>query len=150
MIEIEKFTTKRCIINQQLFSEVYLRELRTGKFPHDAVSVCLQIIREWREAYPDLKDENHLREYVGQCLRALCVSYPLQQNLSVLYSDETKTGQAGICLMVNDRDLGFTIKGSHHQMNLIKHTSNAALIHLLHRLLPILVFHYKGETVWLN
>ncbi len=141
MIETVKMKTKRSIINQQLLSEAYLRELISGKFPQD---------REWREAYPDLKDENHLRQYVGQCLRALCVSYPLQQNLSVLYSDETKTGQAGICLMVNDRDLGSTIKGSHHQMNLIKHTSNAALIHLLHRLLPILVFHYKGETVWLN
>jgi hypothetical protein len=150
MIEAVKMKTKRSIINQQLFSEAYLRELSSGKFLHDAVDVCLQILREWREAYPDLKDENHLRQYVGQCLSALCVSYPLQQNLFVLYTDETKTGQAGICLMVNDGDLGSTIKGSHHQMNLIKHLRNAALIHLLHRLLRILVFHYKEETVWLN
>ncbi len=150
MIEADRVTSKRFISNQQLFSETYLRELRIGKFPHDAVNVCMQILREWREAYPDLKDENHLRQYVGQCLSTLRVSYTLQQNLFVLYTDETKTGQAGICLMVNDGDLGSTIKGSHHQMNLIKHPRNAALIHLLHRLLRILVFHYKGEAVWQN
>ena len=150
MIGTDKITAKRGIINQQLFSEAYLRELYTGKFSHEAVEVCRQIIREWREAYPNLEDGNLLRQYVGQCLSALRVSYPLQQILFVLYTDETKTGQAGICLMVNDRDLGSTIKGSHHQMNLIKHPRNAALIHLLHRLLRILVFHYKGETVWLN
>lgn len=150
MIEAVTMKTKRSIINQQLFSETYMRELISGKFPYDAVDVCLQILREWREAYPDLKDENHLRQYVGQCLSALRLSYTLQQNLFVLYTDETTTGQAGICLMVNDGDLGSTIKGSHHQLNLIKHPRNAALIHLLHRLLRILVFHYKREAVWLN
>src|SRR3989442_1106144 len=99
MIEAVKMKAKRSIINQQLFSEAYLRELISGKFPHDAVDVCLQIIREWREAYPDLQDENHLRQYFGQCLSALRVSYTLQQNLFVLHTDETKTRQAGICLM---------------------------------------------------
>jgi hypothetical protein len=150
MIEAVKMKTKRSIINQQLFSEAFLRELISGKVLHHAVDVCLPILRVWREAYPDLKDENHLRQYVGQCLSTLRVSYTLQQNLFVLNTDETKMGQAGICLMVNDGDLGSTIKGSHHQMNLIKHPRNAALIHLLHRLLRILVFHYKGEAVWQN
>ena len=32
----------------------------------------------------------------------------------------------GICLIVNDLDLGCTIKGSHHQVNLIHH-HNASL-----------------------
>ena len=72
MIETDKITTKRDIINQQLFSEAYLRELYAGKFPHEAVEVCRQIIREWREAYPNLEDGNLLRQYVGQCLRG-CV-----------------------------------------------------------------------------
>ena len=58
MIETDKTTAKLCIVNQHLFSEAYLRELRTGKFPREAVDVCLQIIREWREAYPNLEDEN--------------------------------------------------------------------------------------------
>ena len=60
MIEANKTTTKRCVINQQLFSESYLRELYAGKFTHQAVEVCRQIIREWREAYPNLEDENLL------------------------------------------------------------------------------------------
>jgi hypothetical protein len=127
MIETDKITTKRSIINQQLFSEAYLRELRAGKFPHDAVDVCLQIIREWREAYPDLEDGNHLRQYVGQCLSALHISYTPQQNLYILHADETKTNQTGICLIVNDVDLGCTIKGCHHQANLIKKLRGAAL-----------------------
>jgi hypothetical protein len=127
MIEMDKITTKRSIINQQLFSEAYLRELRTGKFPQDAVEVCRQIIREWREAYPNLEDRNLLRQYVGQCLSALHVSYTPQQNLYILHTYETKTNQTGICLIVNDVDLGCTIKGCHHQANLVKQLRNAAL-----------------------
>jgi hypothetical protein len=127
MIEADTVTTKRCIINQQLFSEAYLRELCAGKFPHEAVEVCRQIIREWREAYPNLETQNHLRQYVGQCLSALHISYTPQQNLYVLYADETKTNQTGICLIVNDVDLGSTIKGNHHQANLIKQLRSSAL-----------------------
>ncbi len=127
MIEADRVTTKRIICNQQLFSEAYLRELRAGKFPHDAIDVSLQIIREWREAYPDLEVGNHLRQYVGQCLSALHISYTPQQNLYVLHTDETKTDQAGICLIVNDEDLGSTIKGYHHQVNLIKQLRRATL-----------------------
>src|SRR6266849_7808754 len=108
MIEADKVTTKRFISNQQLFSEAYLRELRAGKFPHDAIDVSLQIIREWREAYPDLEYENYLRQYVGQCFSALHISYTPQQNLYVLHADETKTNQTGICLIVKDVDLGST------------------------------------------
>jgi hypothetical protein len=127
MIEADRVTTKRIISNQQLFSEAYLRELRAGKFPHDAIEVSLQIIREWREAYPDLEYENHLRQYVGKCLSALHVSYTPQQNLYLLYADETKTNQTGICLIVNDVDLGSTIKGCHYQVNIIKHLRSADL-----------------------
>ncbi len=127
MIETDKITTKRSIINQQLFSEAYLRELCAGKFSHEAVEVCRQIIREWREAYPNLEDGNLLRQYVGQCLSALHVSYTLQQNLFLLHSDETKMGRAGVCLIVNDVDLGCTIKGRHHQVNLVKQLRNSAL-----------------------
>jgi hypothetical protein len=127
MIEADRVTSKRFISNQQLFSETYLRELRIGKFPHDAVNVCMQIICEWREVYPDLEDENHLRQYVGQCLSALHISYTPQQNLYLLYTDETKTNQTGICLIVNDIDLGSTIKGCHYQANLIKHLRSADL-----------------------
>jgi hypothetical protein len=127
MIEADRITTKRFISNQQLFSEAYLRELRAGKYPHDAIDVSLQIIREWREAYPDLEAGNHLRQYVGQCLSALHISYTPQQNLYVLHPDETKTDQAGICLIVNDEDLGSTIKGCHHQVNLIKQLRSATL-----------------------
>src|SRR6266496_6483708 len=127
MIEADRVTTKRIICNQQLFSEAYLRELRAGKFPHDAIDVSLQIIREWREAYPDLEVGNHLRQYIGQCLSALHISYTPQQNLYILHTDETKTDQAGICLIVNDEDLGSTIKGCHHQVNLIKQLRSATL-----------------------
>jgi hypothetical protein len=127
IIDADKVTTKRRILNQHLFSEAYLRELRTGKFPHDAVEVCRQIIREWREAYPNFDDENHLRQYVGQCLSALHVSYTPQLNLFVLHTDETRTGQIGLCLIVNDVDLGCTIKGRHHQVNLVKQLRSAAL-----------------------
>jgi len=127
MIEADRVTTKRIICNQQLFSEAYLRELRAGKFPHDAIDVSLQIIREWREAYPDLEVGNHLRQYIGQCLSALHISYTPQQNLYVLHTDETKTDQAGICLIVNDVDLGSTIKGCHHQVNLVKQLRSATL-----------------------
>ncbi len=127
MIEADKVTNKRSIINQQLFSEAYLRELRAGKLPQEAVKVCLMIIREWREAYPNLEDGNLLRQYVGQCLSALHVSYTPQQNLYILHADENKTNQTGICLIVNDRDLGCTIKGCHHQANLIKQLRSAAL-----------------------
>ena len=73
-----------------------MRELRAGKFPRDTVDVCLQIIREWREAYPDLEDGNHLRQYVGQCLSALHISYTPQQNRYILRTDETKTGQCPV------------------------------------------------------
>src|SRR5258706_2979957 len=127
MIETDKTTARLCIVNQQLFSEAYLRELRTGKFPHEAVEVCRQIIREWREAYPNFEDGNHLRQYVGQCLSALHVSYTPQQNLFVLHTDETRTDQTGLCLIVNDVDLGCTIKGRHHQVNLVKQLRSAAL-----------------------
>lgn len=127
MIETDKTTAKPCIFNQQLFSEAYLRELRTGKFPREAVEVCLQIIREWREAYPDLEDGNQLRQYVGQCLSALHISYTPQQNLYILYTDKTRTNRTSICLIVNDVDLGCTIKGRHHQANLIKQLRSAAL-----------------------
>jgi hypothetical protein len=127
MIEIDKITSKRSIINQQLFSEAYLRELCSGKISLDAVDVSLQIIREWREAYPRLEDRNLLRQYVGQCLSALHVTYTPQQNLYLLHADETKTNLTGLCLIVNDVDLGCTIKGCHHQANLIKQLRNAAL-----------------------
>lgn len=127
MIEADRVTTKRIMSNQQLFSEAYLRELRAGMFPHDAIDVSLQIIREWREAYSDLEVGNHLRQYVGQCLSALHISYTPQQNLYVLHTDETKTDQAGICLIVNDVNLGSTIKGCHHQVNLIKQLRSATL-----------------------
>lgn len=144
MIETDKIITKRSIINQQLFSEAYLRELGSEKFSHDAIDVSLQRIREWHEAYSILEDRNLLRQYVGQCLSALQISDTPQQNLYILYTDKTRMSQTGICLMVNDGDLGSTIKGSHHQMNPIKDPRNAALICLLHKLQRILVFHYKG------
>jgi hypothetical protein len=127
MIETDKIISKRSIINQQLFSEAYLRELCSGKFSFDAAEVCLQIIREWREAYPSLEDGHLLRQYVGQCLSALRVSYTPQQNLYILHTDETKSNQTGICLIVNDVDLGCTTKGRHHQANLIKQLRNATL-----------------------
>ena len=127
MVEADKFTSKRWIINQQLFSEAYLRELRTGKFPQDAVDVSLQIIREWREAYPNLEDENHLQHYIGQCLSTLHISYTPQQNIYILHADEAKTNQTGICLIVNDEDIGSTIKGCHYQVNLIKLLRDANL-----------------------
>lgn len=127
MIEADKVTAKRCVINQQLFSEAYLRELRARKISHEAAEVCRQIICEWREAFPNLEDENCLRQYVGQCLSSLHIPYTPQQNLYLLHTDETKTGHAGICLIVNDVDLGCTIKGRHHQVNLIKQLRSTAL-----------------------
>ena len=120
MIEAENVDITRWhVINQQLFSEVYLQELRTGKFSVSSVSACYQTIREWREEYLDLNDQDTLRLYVGQCLSTLGFSYVPTSDGFTLYIDETQEQPVSFCLLVNDINLGRTTKGHHYQAQTI-------------------------------
>jgi len=120
-------TATRQVINQQLFSETYLQELRTGKLPIDSINACRQTMREWRTEYPDLENYKSLQLYVGQCLSTLELPYTLEQMYLTLYSDPTHVQPLGICMMVNDTDIGRMTKGSHHQANLVKQLRSASL-----------------------
>ncbi len=125
MIEVNALKTQH-IINRQLFSEAYLQERRAEKFSHETMGAEKQTMREWREAYPDLEDDVSLRRYVGSCLSTLLLPYSIQTSSFILYADVSKVRPVGICLVVNDTDLGRTTKGKHHQANLIKHLRNAS------------------------
>jgi hypothetical protein len=120
-------TATRKVINQQLFSAIFLRELRTGKLPIDSVNACHQTLREWRREYPDLEDYTTLQLYIGQCLSTLELPYKLEQTYFTLYSDPTHVHQVGICLVVNDIDIGRMTKGAHYRANLIKQLRDTSL-----------------------
>ncbi len=126
MIEVNALKTQH-IINRQLFSETYLQERRAEKFSHDTIGAEKQTMREWREACPRLEDDVALRRYVGSCLSTLCLSYSTQTSSFTLYAEALKVKPVGICLIVNDPDLGRTTKGKHHQANLIKYLRDASL-----------------------
>jgi hypothetical protein len=114
------------VINRQLFSATYLRELRDEK-QSDKIKACYQNICEWRAAYLTLDDDCNLQQYVGYCLTELGFLYTSQQSGFTLHIDSLHGPSTGICLVVNDSDLGCTIKGSHHQVNLIKRLQSASL-----------------------
>src|SRR5437588_665082 len=128
MIKTEKLRAViRHVTNQQLFSETYLKELMTGKLPFDDIYACFRTIQEWHKEYPDFENSNTLHQYIGQCLSTLGLLYRSQQTSITLYTDPTQTYPVGICLFVNDPNLGRTTKGEHHQANLIKQLLNASL-----------------------
>jgi hypothetical protein len=126
MIEVNALKIQG-MINRQLFSGAYLQERREEKFSHDTIGAEKQTMREWREAYPQLEDDVALQRYVGSCLSTLRLPYGTQTSSFTLYADTSKVKPVGICLVVNDTDLGRTTKGKHHQANLIKHLRDASL-----------------------
>jgi hypothetical protein len=111
-----------CIRNQQLFSEVYLRELRAAKGPTEHLDAARQTIREWREEYPSLEGTAEQRDYVRQCLSALKIAYSPRPGADgfTLFSDSTRAQATGLCLPVQDDNLGRTEKGRHHQARLVR------------------------------
>lgn len=116
------------LINRQLFSQAYLQERRGENFSHDTIRAEKQTVREWREAYPHLEDDISLRRYIGSCLSTLRLPYSSHTSTSfTLYADTSKVKAVGICLAVNDTDLGRTTKGKHHQAHLIKYLREASL-----------------------
>jgi len=112
------------ILNQQLFAEAYLRDLREGKSSVDIVDACRQTIREWRGEYRELDRSEELLPYLSYSFSALGFSYARHDNPAhfLLYSDDTHAQPIGVCLAVTDDQLGRTTKGQHH---------HARLIHLL-------------------
>ncbi|HEU5374047.1 MAG TPA: hypothetical protein VFV38_01280 [Ktedonobacteraceae bacterium] len=113
--------------NHQLFSQAYLRERRGESFSHDTVGAEKQTMREWREAYPHLEDDISLRRYIGSCLSTLHLPYSSNASCFTLYADASKIKPIGICLAVNDTNLGCSIKGKHYQARLIKYLRDASL-----------------------
>ena len=116
-------------MNQQLFSAMYLQDLREAKHPTDQIAICYQNIYEWREDSADLENDSNLQRYVRYCLTQLNLLYTpsSQQRVLNLHIDTAQNPPVGICLVVNDPDLGCTTKGSHHQVDLIKQLRNASL-----------------------
>jgi len=128
MIKTEKLQAViQHVTNQQLFSETYLKELRREKVPVDDIHACCQTITEWREEYPDLDNDSILQQYIKQCLSTLEIPYQIQDTSFMIYSDQTRVKPVGICLPVNDRDIGRMTKGEHYQANLIKQLRSASL-----------------------
>ena len=116
------------LINRQLFSQAYLQERRVENFSQDTISAEKQTMREWREAYPHLEDDISLRRYIGSCLSTLHLPYSSHASTNfTLYADSSKVKPVGICLAVNDTDLGRTTKGKHYQAHLIKQLQDAFL-----------------------
>lgn len=109
-------------VNQQLFAEAYIDELRDAKMAADVVDACQQTIREWREESPTLESPRELMGYLAQCFSALGFSYERRDDsgLFTLFADETHGQPMGLCLAVTDENIGRMVKGAHHQVRLIK------------------------------
>ena len=108
------------ILNQQLFAEAYLRELRATKASMEAIRAAHQTIRDWREHYTNLDSASHMRQYTNQCLASLGLAYSIHPDGYILFGDDTLSQPVGLCLIVADPDLGRATKGRHHQFYLIK------------------------------
>lgn len=116
------------INNRQLFSEVYLRELLSAPQNAEVVEADRQTIREWREEYPTLDDGNP-QAYVRQCLASVRLSFSPRDKKDgfTLYADASKVQATGLCLVVEDSDLGRTTKGAHWQVLLVCELRKAEL-----------------------
>ena len=102
------------VTNQQLFSAVYLRELQQGKHATDALDGARQTIKEYREdSYAEFNGFAARRAYAKQCLSTLMVanSPRPEQDGFVLFADVSKVEATGLCLVVEDEDLGRAVKG---------------------------------------
>lgn len=118
------------IQNQQLFSEAYVREVRTHAASREAVSACQQTVREWREEYADLTSLPAAAAYVRQVLSALGVSYaplPTAEPGFYLLGDGGPGDPTGLCWVVAEEDLGRATKGRHPQLLLIRRLREAHL-----------------------
>jgi hypothetical protein len=115
--------------NQQLFSSVYLREMQAARAPLDVFEASRRTIAEWREEYVDLARPSVLQSYVRQSLSALGVAYVTrsQGDGFTLFSDASKEHAVGLCLLVDDSDLGRATKGRHHQVRAIRELRAANL-----------------------
>jgi len=120
------------LINYQLFSQAYLRDLQStltqGEY-REGADACRQTIREWRQELPVLDDPNDRLQYVGQCLSSLGLFYgPLDAGDGfILYADSTRLCGVGLCLIVDDDNLGRTTKGCHYQARLVRELRRASL-----------------------
>lgn len=110
------------MVNQQLFAEAYLRDLREATSSVDTVDACRQTIREWRSEYRELDRLDALLPYLSYSLSALGFSYQRHEDhpYVILYSDETHSQPLGACLAVTDDQLGRTTKGHHYHARLIR------------------------------
>lgn len=117
------------VINLQLFSAVYLRELQAGKHPADTLEGARQTIRDWREEYPTLNQTSARTEYVRQCLSALGISSSIRAKKDgfTLFSDSAKAEATGLCLVTEELDLGRMVKGGHPQARLVRELRKASL-----------------------
>ena len=116
------------VINRQLFSAVYLRELQQGKHAADILDGSRQTIREWRENYP-VFDAAARREYVKQCLSALgaASTWKPETNGFMLFADASRQQATGLCLVTAEENLGRTVRGAHPQAMLIRELRQAGL-----------------------
>src|SRR5947209_15170131 len=94
------------IQNRQLFSEIYLRELKAAKEPTEHLDACRQTMRDWREEYPLLESHADLQRYVRQCLSALGISYSPRSGCDgfTLFSDTSRQQATGLCLLTDDEN----------------------------------------------
>lgn len=119
MTKAEKVTS--VIVNQQLFSEVYLREFSlSAHISIDTVNASHQVLHDWREEYRVLDQHDIICQYVRRCLSTLGLFPSPQADGFKLYTDETQTQCVGLCLIVDDADLGRATKGKHYQAKLIQ------------------------------
>jgi hypothetical protein len=117
------------VTNRQLFSAVYLRELQQGKHAADVLDGARQTICEWRDEYTALDEASNRSTYVKQCLSALGVATSPREERDglTLYSDIAKAQATGLCLVVENADLGSTVKGAHPQARLVRELRKTSL-----------------------
>ncbi len=117
------------IDNNQLFSAVYLRELQAAQQDLERLAGARSTIREWRDEFPDLQQPGTRLDFVRQTISALGVCYGIQeqQDCLTLYSDPSRQAATGLCLVLEEADLGKTCKGSHPQARMIQNLRKASL-----------------------
>lgn len=117
--------------NQQLFSSAYLRDLKNAlqsdQVNLDDFASARQTIGEWREEYHDFSQTTHRTESVKQSLSALGVAFSPREDGFTLFADSDKEHATGLCLCVDDDDLGRAVKGRHHQVQLVRELRSANL-----------------------
>lgn len=87
-------------------------------------------MRDWQSSSGPLTDQATRHAYVGRCLSALGVpSSPRRASEGLLlYADQTRAEVVGLCLVVDDVDIGRTTQGKHYQAILVRELRRAGLI----------------------